>query len=81
MKIVGYRKSDFTAKDGNQVKGFNVFLETPITSGGEGVQTEKIYLSEGKLAKMGVDLNEIFGKEVTLAYNRWGKVEQILVDD
>lgn len=79
MKIVGYRKSDFKAKDGNEVKGYNVFFESPITAGGKGVQTEKVYLSEGKLAKMGVNLNEIFGKEVSLSYNRWGKVEQINV--
>lgn len=79
MRIVGYRKSDFTAKDGHEVKGYNVFTEEDITSNGTGVQCDKIYLSEQKVATMGLNLDELLEKEVAISYNRWGKVSDIIV--
>ena len=78
MKIVGYRKSDFTAKDGKEIKGYNIFTEEEITSVGEGVQCDKIYLSEQKVANMGLNLSDLVGKEVLISYNRWAKVSAIV---
>lgn len=77
MRVVGYRKSDFTAKDGTEVKGYNLFLEEPVTKNGKGIQTDKIYLSEKKVADNGIDLDGLIGKNVSLAYNKWGKVAYI----
>lgn len=79
MRIVGYRKSDFTAKDGREVKGYNVFTEEEIASNGVGVQCDKLYLSEQKVATMGLNLDDLVEKEVVISYNRWGKVSDIFV--
>lgn len=79
MRVVGYRKSDFTAKDGTAVKGYNIYLEDDIVKGGVGKQTDKIYMSEKKIEDNNIDLDALLGKSVALAYNRWGKVAYITV--
>lgn len=79
MKLVGFRKSDFTAKDGTQVKGVNVYLEEPVDGNGKGLATEKVYLSDAKIEKMNIDIDSLIGEDVRLSYNRWGKVDSITV--
>ena len=82
MQCVGYRKSDFTTKDGSEIKGFNVYFVEPIVNdNGTGMAAERIYLSEAKLSKMGIDLDDLLNKKVTMSYNRWGKVENISLLD
>ena len=78
-KIVGFRKADFRAKDGTMVKGYNVFTEEEILTNGKGLQAEKIYFSEAKLEKVGLDLDSILGREVKISYNRFGKVQEIFM--
>lgn len=77
MKVVGYRKSDFHTKDGHEIKGYNLFIEEPIVSNGEGFQCDKIYLTEAKLEKMEVEIESLLGQEIVISYNRWGKVDVI----
>ena len=77
MKIIGFKKSDFVAKDGTQVKGINVYLEEPIQNNGKGTATDKFYLSDAKAEKMGINVEALIGKEVKVTYNRWGKVDFI----
>lgn len=77
MKIVGYRKSDFTTKDGTFISGYNIFTEEVIADGGVGVQTDKYYLSDAKIKSFGLDLDQLVGKEVLISYNRWGKISGI----
>lgn len=78
-KLIGYQQCNFTAKDGTQVKGVNVYLEEPIIGNGKGLSTEKVYLSESKMAKMNIDIEALIGKEVRLSFNRWGKLDYITV--
>ena len=73
MKLVGYRKSAFTTKDGTHISGYNLFTEETISEGGKGVQTDKLYLSDAKIASFDLDLDSLVGKEIVVYYNRWGK--------
>ncbi len=77
MKVVGYRKSAFTTKDGTHISGYNIFTEEPIKDNGCGVQTDKFYLSDAKIESFGLDLDSLVGEEVVISYNRWGKVAAI----
>lgn len=79
MKIVGYRKSNFRTADNTEIKGYNIFAEESIVSNGTGIQTDKFYLSENKINRMGIELDALIGEDVELYYNRWGKVETIHV--
>lgn len=77
MKLVGYRKSAFTTKDGTHISGYNLFTEEMIQNDGQGVQTDKFYLSDAKVASFGLDLDALVGHEIIVSYNRWGKVAAV----
>ncbi|WP_443672844.1 hypothetical protein [Gemmiger sp.] len=83
MKIIGYRKADFTPKNGEEVKGFNVYVIDDISpEHGQGNSAERIYLTEKKLAGMGnIDVSSLLGHEVKIYYTRYGKVDTIEVLD
>ena len=82
MRIVGYRKADFVAKDGTAVMGYNVYLVTEIDPRyGNGIMAERVYLSAAKLARDGIDLEKVINHEVKIYYNRYGKVDSIAVQD
>lgn len=81
MKVVGIRKCDFVAKDKTEVKGYNIFVEEEITFNGKGVQTDKYFFSEARIEKMNLDLDTLLGRNVIVSYNKWGKIERIIVQD
>lgn len=76
MKIVGIKKLDFTTKDGDVIQGQQLFLTNPIEADkGEGDETEKVFLSTDKLAKMA--FKPKLYDEVTVIYNKYGKCDRI----
>lgn len=80
MRIIGYRKADFTTKDGIEIKGWNAYIATEIDPRyGNGVAVERLYLSERKLEREGIDLEKILNHELRVYYNRYGKVDSITV--
>ena len=82
MRVLGYRKSDFTAEDGTAIKGFNVFIGSDIDpERGEGLATERVYMSDNKLERNGIDLVELLEKDVKVYFNKFGKVDTIVLDD
>ena len=83
MKIVGIRKSDFTARTGEQVKGYTVYvMDNIVPQHGQGQSAEHFYLSQRKLTEMnGIDPFSLLGHEVKLYYNRYGKVDTVEVLD
>ena len=77
-KIVGYKRSAFTANDGTQVSGMRIFLIAELSgNNAKGYESLSLYLSDAKLANIGytVSLND----EVEIYYNRYGKPESITV--
>lgn len=82
MKIIGYRRNDFTTSDGKQITGSNIYIATEIDPRrGAGVSVERQYLSDAKLAKEGIDLAELMDREVKVYYNRYGRVDSIVPVD
>ena len=83
MKIIGNRKTDFSTKNGEVIKGYNVYVVDNIDPRhGQGQFAEHFYLSERKLAMMNTpDPFVLLGREVRIYYNRYGKVETIDVLD
>lgn len=82
MKIVGYRRNDFTTNDGKQITGCNVYIATEIDPrNGSGMSVERTYLSDSKLAREGIDLSAILNHEIKVYYNRYGRVDSIVVVD
>ena len=82
-EIIGIRKSDFSTKTGEVIKGYNVYVVDNIDPRhGQGQFAEHFYLSERKLAMMNTpDPFVLLGREVRIYYNRYGKVETIDVLD
>ncbi len=71
-KIVGYRKVDFPAKDGGQVRGYNLYLaREPENRNIFGLETHSLFISE-KIGYVPVE-NDM----VTIGFNRYGKVSYI----
>lgn len=73
--VVGYRKVDFTGKDGKQIKGISLFCGQPITQNGEGAATEKFWLTPNLLDDTGYE--PALGDEVNISFNKYGKVDFI----
>ena len=77
MQVIGVRRCEFTAKDGTEVKGYNIFIAYEIISNGKGLQADKFFLSDKKVSDMKLNLDELVGKEIKLSYNKWAKVDGI----
>lgn len=71
MKVIGFRKSQFTGGGGDLVKGVNIFV-TYQSEKGEGEECERLYLTEKLLAEIGY--KPAIGDEVKPEYNRFGKI-------
>ncbi len=81
MKIVGFERSDFTVKEsGDRITGFNVYIGRQIVADrGRGQAVDRIYLSDRKISESNIHLEELQGKEVVISYNRYGKVQTIVL--
>lgn len=77
MKVIGIKRSDFSTKDGTQIEGYNIYLTYALTGDqAKGDGCERVYITKTKLESNGY-MPEV-GDEVTLTYNRYGKVAAIL---
>ncbi len=76
MKVIGFRKSSFRGDDGHDVSGINIYLTYPLDKG-EGQGTDRVYLTDARLAECGYTPK--VGDEVKVEYNRWGKCSGISV--
>lgn len=74
MKVVGFRKRSFMGDDGQQVSGVNIYLTCALDKG-EGQGTDRVYLTDAKLAECGYTPK--VGDDVRVEYNRWGKCSGI----
>ena len=80
MRIIGYRKADFTTKDGIEIKGWNAYIATEIDPRyGAGLMTERVFLSDAKLEREGIELEKILNRDIRVYYNRYRKVDSITV--
>ena len=70
--VFGTTKLDFFSKDGNQVKGRQVFIGFEAT-GVDGMMTEKFYLSDDRFG----DIDIIAGADYDFSFDRRGKVETV----
>ena len=81
-KIVGVVRTSFTAKDGTQISGRTFFTEEPVKPDhGIGQRTDRFFLSDAKLATLSFKPDLALGFEVQILYNRYGKVENLVLID
>lgn len=74
MKVIGYRKSEFTTPDNKNISGYNIFLSYPLDKGvGEG--SERMFMTVDKLLACGYTPE--IGDEIRVEYNRYGKPSAI----
>ncbi len=78
MTIVGIRPSSFKGDSGEMISGKNFYLIYPLEKG-EGQGTERVYLTDDRLHKIGCNLT--VGDEVRVEYNRFGKACGIYLED
>jgi len=75
-KLLGTRQLDFTSKDGNQIKGTNLFLAFP-EDGVTGHATDKIFIRSDISLPAGMKV----GGEIQVFFNRKGRVEAVMPAD
>ena len=79
-KVIGVSTTSFKGSDGTMVSGTTIFVSDPIDpKRGQGESAERIFLSAAKLADLG--FTPTVGQEITIFYNRYGKVATIKLDD
>lgn len=69
VNVIGFRKSSFSAKDGAEISGYQIFIGTPIQDGGEGIACDRAFVTIGKM------INAPALGEAEIEYNKYGKVE------
>lgn len=82
MKIMGYKKVEFTGDDNIQIKGYTVFLfddyDKQVDGEIRGCFAEKVFFSDNKFRDLSVEELYELQKEVTPLYNRFGKIERFI---
>ena len=82
MKIIGYQRADFAGEDGKQIKGNNIYIATEINPHcGAGIRVERSYLTDNKCEREGIDLAALLDQEIKVYYNRYGKIDSIVLAD
>ena len=81
MKLMGYKRNDFTSKEGVVVTGYTLYLSCPAMGPeAQGMAAEHIYMTDAKLARCGLDAGKFkIGAEVTIQYNRYGKPDSLVI--
>ena len=79
MIVIGIQRNmQFKAQDGNLITGMNLFVTTEKNNV-EGLACEKVFISGTKECFPELVKGLKVGDEVQLLYNRYGKVESVLV--
>lgn len=84
MKIIGYSKSDFKTKTGDEIHGYKIYgIDEDIAPEfGEGKTCDQIFLTSWKISELGnLDVPSLLGHNVDIGYNRYGKIKSITVLD
>lgn len=74
MTVLGFKKVNFKAQNGDQITGMSYWLSEPIMEYGEGVQVVKVFISSSR----SLSFTPSVGDEVNVVYNRYGKVADFL---
>lgn len=68
--VVGFKKVDFTDKDGKQIKGYSLHLVRPFDDDyASGTEVRKEFISSQYVSYV-----PAVGDHVKLIYNRYGKI-------
>ena len=60
MKLIGFKRNDFSTKEGTTITGYSLYLAYPATGPeAQGVVAEHIYMTDAKLAKCGLDAGKL----------------------
>lgn len=78
MKVVGRKYTKWTNNDGKEMHGLRLFCTEPV-EGVDGLSVEAIHLSEDKAGYAGACKNVVVGSEIKPVYNKYGKVDDIMV--
>lgn len=79
-KIIGITNTSFEAKDGATIEGKTVHIVEPIDpKRGTGEAGDHFFLSKAKLATL--DFKPSVGQEITILYNKYGKVCKLILAD
>lgn len=71
--VAGWRRVDFTGQDQKAVRGRTFYLSKAIAANqGEGVEFEKAFFSDERLAAM--SYKPAIGDQVEVLYNRFGRI-------
>lgn len=76
VKLLGIAVVDFVSKDGQPVKGKNLFVSYPderVT----GEKCEKFFVGQRIALPPRLEL----GSEISLSFNRYGKIESVRIND
>ena len=74
-KVVGFRKVDFKDQNGQQIKGYTLFLaRDPEDDKVTGLEVQKVFISSDR-----VPYTPAEGDFIGITYNRYGKIQDIQV--
>lgn len=80
MEILGISEVSFEGKDGKAITGSTLYVAEPIPANrGQGVSTDRFFLSSAKLAAL--DFKPAVGMQIGVLYNKFGKVATIRLID
>lgn len=79
MRVIGIKRCDFPAPDGNRIQGYQLFCVSDPIDGriGAGYECEKFFLSDQKIARGSIvpKCDDV----IKVIYNKYGKVDSVEV--
>ena len=77
MKLIGIQRVDYTNKNGHHILGYKLHLSTPAERNDSiGEITDAVFVSDQVFASCD---HLAVGDEVSIAYNKYGKVSAVSV--
>lgn len=78
MRVIGLRKVNFKANDGQMIQGLSIYVTFPIERDGTGDAADKLFLSASKVEAL-QQIPQV-GDDINVTYNRYGKVDSITIN-
>lgn len=76
VKLIGYKRMDFKATDGGQIKGLNLYLSYPdVTGETVGHLCDKIFIKNEDI--IAIRLDDFISKDINVEFGMKGKVVSV----
>lgn len=73
VKLIGFKRMDFKAQDGGNIKGINLYISYPdVANETTGQMCDKVFIKNEDI--IAIKLNDFISKDISVEFGMKGKV-------